>query len=105
VNEALHRLELPVDPDLLPWQLDLLNLLEQESGATIKLGIVFHRLRRTHSSLAVSEFHDGLITLRDRGSVTLATIENPTDQIVEPEHLLLDNGTLYGGVIRGPSLG
>jgi hypothetical protein len=106
VNEALKRCEtVPMMPtassSLVPWQLDLLEQLRLRQTASSEpcpLRLVFPELQRQHPMLTVPAYHEGLLRLRDRGTVTLFPWPGALHSLEEPEFALLEDGVVYASV-------
>jgi len=107
VETALRRLAAgPVgDRELSAWQLDLLHFVAEFSTSPrpseLTLSAALARLHQAHSSLTLPAFHEGLLQLRDRGTIELAPFEGNTADLPEPEFAILDEGRVYYA-IRGP---
>ena len=102
VTEALKRTEPAVPPttvpSLVPWQLDLLELLRLEAaadGGPVLLHQLFTELKANHPELTVPTYHEGLLRLRDRGSLKLVAWAGDMASLPEPEFALLEEGRIH----------
>jgi hypothetical protein len=103
VEDALKRLEserplLPPEvADAYPWSVDALNYLDRrKSGGApgdCPLPELFAALTRTHSSLSVGTFHDGLRRLHDRRVLRLKPAADGST-LTQPEFALFDGGAV-----------
>lgn len=110
VEEALRRVEAggPALPEEAtadaPWAKDALAYLDrrQTSGASeaCPMPELFDVIRRQHSDLSLSAFHDRLRRLRDRQAVRLLPFTGPPGEMPEPEYALVDGATLLYFVAR-----
>jgi hypothetical protein len=103
VEDALRRLEserplLPPEvADAYPWSVDALNYLDRRKtgGAPgdCPLPELFAALTRTHATLSVGAFHEGLRRLHDRRVLRLKPAEDGTS-LTHPEFALFDGGAV-----------
>lgn len=89
---ALHN------ASLRPWQLDLLNVLDQSHSAgtpLLYLDELFEQLRHNHADLTIPQFHEGILELRDRGRIELVTQPQRSVKPFPAEFALLDDVHLF----------
>jgi hypothetical protein len=101
-EEALKRLTAgpAVNGTLSGWQLDLITFLDARRADAATLAMAFHHLRASHSGLTLPAFHDGLLHLRDCGTIELLVFEGNAGELMEPEYALLDEGRVYHAARR-----
>lgn len=102
-REDARRPELPeATAQLIPWAMTALEFLDRrrEGGAAeaCPLPELFAALRRTHATLSLTEYHDGLRRLADVRAIRLS--EGVPDEIREPEYALLDGAKMLYRVSR-----
>ncbi len=109
VHEAIDRTE-AAQPELseeltgrLPWGKDILAYLDRrnETGvaSACSLAELYHFLRRTQTDLTITDFHNGLRRLSDRGILRLLPHEGGNG-LPEPEFALLEGSVTYFYVSR-----
>jgi hypothetical protein len=110
VEEALRRTNEPL-PTLsdgmaavVPWGVDALTYLSQRhaGGATTDCPLpeLFQAVSQRHAALSVTDFHNGLRRLHDRGSLKLVPLTRPAHELAEPEYALVDGTAVYYYVTR-----
>lgn len=105
---ALRRLETspgsqPVLESLEPWQVELLMILDRQgaSSGSTPLPRLFSQLHQAgFQEVTIPDFHNGLLLLRDRGSLKLHQPAQGLDSLSEPEYALVDEGLIYYATSR-----
>jgi hypothetical protein len=87
-----------------PWAQDALEYLDRRrrmgAAGNCPLPELFAALRRQHTDLSVTAFHDRLRRLHDRGALRLLPFDASPSEIPEPEYALVDGANLLYYVTR-----
>jgi hypothetical protein len=81
----------------VPWAVAALTYLGQRKTGTADgcpLPELFAALRRTQSTLTLTDFHSGIRRLADHKALRLLPFAGPPAELPEPEYALLDGASM-----------